>query len=89
MEYDNTNRGVLFKNERKEKDTDADYTGSYTNVNGEDHWLNAWLAKDKNGNTYMRLSTKLKQEVHAKGMQQARQALAPKPDDGFDTDIPF
>jgi len=89
MEYDNTNRGVLFKNERKEKDTDADYTGSYTNVNGEDHWLNAWLAKDKNGNTYMRLSTKLKQEVHAKGMQQARQALAPKPDEGFDTDIPF
>ena len=89
MEYDNTNRGVLFKNERKEKDTDADYTGSYTNVNGEDHWLNAWLAKDKNGNTYMRLSTKLKQEVHAKGMQQARQALAPKLDEGFDTDIPF
>lgn len=89
MEYDNTNRGVLFKNERKEKDTDADYTGSYTNVNGEDHWLNAWLAKDKNGNTYMRLSTKLKQEVHAKGMQQARQALAPKPDEGFDSDIPF
>lgn len=89
MEYDNTNRGVLFKNERKEKDTDADYTGSYTNVNGEDHWLNAWLAKDKNGNTYMRLSTKLKQEVHAKGMQQARKALAPKPDEGFDTDIPF
>lgn len=85
MEYDNTNRGVLFKNERKEKDTDADYTGSYTNVNGEDHWLNAWLAKDKNGNTYMRLSTKAKDEAHAKGMQQARQAFTQE----ADSDIPF
>ena len=85
MEYDNTNRGVLFKNERKEKDTDADYTGSYTNVNGEDHWLNAWLAKDKDGNTYMRLSTKAKDEAHAKGMQQARQAFTQE----ADSDIPF
>ena len=47
------------------------------NAAGADHWLNAWLAKDKNGNTYMRLSTKLKDDAHKQGMQQAKQSLAP------------
>ena len=86
MEYDNTNRGVLFKNNEKSKDTDPDYKGSYMNADGADHWLNAWIAKDKNGNSYMRLSTKLKDEVHAKGMQQARQAFTQEADN---SDIPF
>jgi len=87
MEYDNSNRGVLFKNDRKEKDTDPDYKGSYTNGDGVDNWLNAWLAKDKNGNTYMKLSTTAKDEVHNKGMQQARQAIAPSQE--FEDDLPF
>jgi len=86
MEYDNSNRGVLFKNDRKAKDTDPDYKGSYTNGNGVDNWLNAWLSKDKNGNTYMKLSTTPKDEVHNKGMQQARQSLQAKE---LDDDLPF
>ena len=88
MEYDNTNRGVLFKNNDKAKETDPDYKGSYMNAAGADHWLNAWLAKDKNGNTYMRLSTKLKDDAHKQGMQQARQAMQPKELDD-DSDLPF
>ncbi len=87
MEYDNTNRGVLFKNNEKSKDTDPDYKGSYMNADGADHWLNAWLAKDKNGNTYMRLSTKAKDDAHNKGMQQAKQSLAPSVE--FEDDLPF
>ena len=87
MEYDNTNRGVLFKNNDKAKETDPDYKGSYMNAAGADHWLNAWLAKDKNGNTYMRLSTKLKDEAHKQGMQQAKQSLAPSQE--FEDDLPF
>ncbi len=87
MEYDNSNRGVLFKNDRKEKDTDPDYKGSYMNADGADHWLNAWLAKDKNGNTYMRVSTKAKDDAHNKGMQQAKQSLAPSVE--FEDDLPF
>ena len=85
MEYDNTNRGVLFKNDKKADEKHPDYKGSYMDVNGNDHWLNAWLAKDKNGNTYMRLTTKLKDDVHKQGMQQARQAI----DQGDNSDIPF
>ncbi len=87
MEYDNSNRGVLFKNNRKEKDTHPDYKGSYTDGDGAEFWLSAWLKKDKNGNTFMSLSTTAKDEAHNKGMQQARQAIQPKVE--FEDDLPF
>ena len=86
MQYDNSNRGVLFKNDRKEKDTHPDYKGSYTNGDGQEYWLSAWLKKDKNGKTFMSLNTIPKDEVHNKGMQQARQAMQPKE---LKDDIPF
>ena len=35
MEYDNTNRGVLFKQEEKKNDKAPDYKGSF-NHNGEE-----------------------------------------------------
>ena len=41
-EYDNTNRGSVWKNEKKEKATHADFTGSI-NVDGAEYWLNGWL----------------------------------------------
>ena len=87
MEYDNSNRGVLFKNDRKEKETHPDYKGSYTDGSGAEFWLSAWLKKDKNGNTFMSLSTTAKDEAHNKGMQQARQAVAPSQE--FEDDLPF
>jgi hypothetical protein len=86
MEYDNSNRGVLFKNDRKEKETHPDYKGSYTDGNGAEFWLSAWLKKDKNGNTFMSLSTTAKEQVHKQGMQQARQSLQVQE---LDDDLPF
>jgi uncharacterized protein (DUF736 family) len=58
-QYDNTNTGALFKNNRKETEKHPDYTGS-VNVGGHDHWLSAWLKTDKNGNKFMSLSVKRK-----------------------------
>ena len=89
MQYDNSSRGVLFKNDRKEKETHPDYKGSYTDANGAEFWLSAWIKKDKNGNSFMSLSTTAKDEAHNKGMQQARQAMAPQPQEPFSDDIPF
>jgi uncharacterized protein (DUF736 family) len=60
-QYDNTDTGALFKNERKETDKHPDYTGQL-NVGGVDFWLSAWLKKDRNGRTYMSLSIKLKED---------------------------
>jgi hypothetical protein len=47
-DYDNTNRGVLFKNDRKEKDSHADYNGTL-NVDGKEFYLNAWVKEGKKG----------------------------------------
>jgi len=58
-EYDNTNRGVLFKNDKKEKDTEADYRGNI-NVGGQEYWLNAWIKTSKKGGKFMSLSVKPK-----------------------------
>lgn len=60
MSYDNTDRGVLFKNRDKKEQTHADYQGNI-NVGGVEYWLNAWIKQDKNGNNFMSLSVKPKQ----------------------------
>lgn len=56
MAYENNGKGVLFKNNRKEKDTHPDYKGNIEFKGGVPYELSAWLKKDKNGNTYMSLS---------------------------------
>ena len=55
MQYDNSSRGVLFKNDRKEKETHPDYKGSYTDANGAEFWLSAWIKKDPILILYLRL----------------------------------
>lgn len=39
--YDETNRGSIWKNDRKETDSHPDFTGSI-NVEGVEYWLNGW-----------------------------------------------
>jgi len=57
--FDNTNRGVLFKNENKEQETHSDYKGNI-NINGVEYWLNGWLKTSKNGKKYFSLAVKTK-----------------------------
>ncbi len=50
-QYDDSNRGKVWKNDRKEKDTDADFTGQQNVVcpkcgNASDYWVNAWKRKE-------------------------------------------
>ncbi len=45
MAYDNTNRGSIWKNEKKETDSHPDFTGSL-NVDGVEYWVSAWRRKE-------------------------------------------
>jgi len=48
MAYDNTNSGVLFKNDRKTHPNQPDYRGSL-NVNGDEFWVSSWIKEGKKG----------------------------------------
>lgn len=79
--YDNTNRGALFKNDNKKTDKHPDYQGSI-NVEGTERYLSAWISKAKSGKTYMSISL-------GKPKDQPVEEQSQDPDD-FDTDpIPF
>ena len=51
MEYDNTNRGAIFKNERQTNDRQPGYTGSL-DVEGKEYWMSAWVKTAKSGKKY-------------------------------------
>jgi uncharacterized protein (DUF736 family) len=84
MEYDDNNRGAIFKNDDKKKDTHPDYKGSL-NVDGVDLWVSGWIqTSKKTGKKFLSLSVKPKEEAPDK--------KASKPSGGFENmvdDIPF
>ena len=91
MEYDNTNRGVLFKNDRKvEGDKKPEYTGSL-NVDGVDFFLDAWLKVGKSGAKFMSVSVKRKDKQPDQQAQRPVTKAAPVSSgfDDMDSDLPF
>ena len=43
-DHDNTNRGAIWPNQKKETDNHPDFTGS-VNVAGVEYWVSAWKRK--------------------------------------------
>jgi hypothetical protein len=82
-EYDNTNRGALFKNDDKQEPGHSDYNGSI-NVDGVEYWLNAWIKDAKSGRKFMSLSVKPKAKPEPKPEPKGMEAIQ-----GMDNDIPF
>lgn len=79
MAYDNTNRGALFVNDKKEKDTHPDRTGSL-NVEGVEYFIDGWLKESKEGKKFLSLSVKRKtKQPGAKPEQRVAQRPTNRP----------
>tara|TARA_R100000353_G_C6392493_1_gene165218 strand:+ start:294 stop:524 length:231 start_codon:yes stop_codon:yes gene_type:complete len=52
------NKGSIFKNEKKEKETHPDYTGQ-VNVAGKLYNISAWINESKSGKKYFGLSVSI------------------------------
>ena len=68
-QWDNRNRGVLFKAKLpKKSDNHPDYSGT-VNIEGKEFWLNGWEKTSKNGNKFFSLSTTPKKPVYNEGQK--------------------
>lgn len=92
--FDNTNRGALFLNDRKEQDSHPDLKGSI-NVDGKEYWLSAWNRDTAKGRV-ISISVQAKDSPRqgaAKAGEAKREAQRPAqrdPDPDFvDDDFPF
>ena len=85
MEYDNTNRGSIWKNEKKETEKHPDFTGSL-NVEGVEYWVSAWKRKPDASDKAPALSFSIKAKEGVK-KKPADTGYVPEPE--FDDDIPW
>ena len=61
-EYDNTNHGSLFKNDKGGNEARPDYTGTL-NVEGKEYRLAAWIkVSQKTGNKFLSLTVQSREE---------------------------
>lgn len=81
MEYDNNNRGALWKNDRREKDTHPQMRGT-AEINGVEYWVSAWTSKEGGKKPLVSLSFQVKDAIPTA-------APAPSADVDFDDDLPF
>jgi hypothetical protein len=68
--FDNSNSGVLFKNDNKQSDKHADYRGE-VNAAGVDYWLNGYVRTSKKGVKFIAFKLKPKQQEAAAGASEA------------------
>jgi uncharacterized protein (DUF736 family) len=76
--YDDTNKGVLFRETEKKTEKHPDMTGEI-NVDGVEFRLAGWTRESKNGKKFLSLAVTPKQQ----------QEQAPQADTDFNDSIPF
>lgn len=98
QQYDNTNRGVLFRNRKKQRgDNRPDYTGRI-NVSGVDAFISGWVKEACSGDRFLSIAVQTEDLKKGGGQRGNRQRPAPvnqnppaKPaqEPPADDDIPF
>jgi len=62
QQFDNTNRGALFRNDKRDNPKRPDYRGEI-NIEGREFWLSAWIRKKNDGSdTFMSISVEPKED---------------------------
>jgi len=84
--YDNTNKGQIWKNDKKTTDTHPDFKGSI-NIEGVEYWLSCWK-RSPNANPN---APALKMSVQRKEANQGQSTHQNQADTiaNIDDDIPF
>lgn len=86
QEYDNTNRGQLWKNDKKETDKHPDFTGSL-NVDGVEFWVSGWKRRPEQSDKAPALSFSVKMKDDGGNGTKKRQA--PQSNDNNVEDDPW
>lgn len=87
-QFDNRNRFVLFKNDRKTEERHPDYTGSFVDENGLEYFCDAWIKKSAKG-SYMSGRMKHKKPKNEQSMYDEQPARRGSIKDQIDDEIPF
>lgn len=85
------NSGSVFVNDRKEKDTHPDRTGTAM-IDGRMYWISGWLKESADGKKFMSLAFKPKEEARQSISQRATPSHpAPRRSmkEDMDDEIPF
>jgi len=90
-QYDNTNSGMMLRNENRTKDTQPEFTGSI-NIEGREFWLSAWVNTGKPGSKIdgkRYFSIKVNPKDAPSNAKFATGQQRKWDDEGFDDEIPF
>ena len=79
MEYDQTNRGQIWKNDRKDTDSHPDFTG-WLNVEGKEYWVSAWKRKEGAAAKAPALSFSIKAKIEPVQKSISERAMAARRD---------
>ena len=66
--YDNTNRGVLFRNESANEENKQPYMTGKLNVSGKDLQVAAWMQESKGGKKFLSLKVQEPQPQEVKAV---------------------
>ncbi len=87
-DYDNRDRGALFKNDKRGNDKAPDYTGNYTTPDNQTRRIAAWITTSKAGQTYLALKMSDPQP-RQQPAQETQQPQQQQPQQDYLDDIPF
>ena len=83
MEYDNNNRGALWKNDKRTTEKHPQLRGS-AEINGVEYWVSAWTSSEGGKKPLVSLSFQVKDEIPT---STAPVVVSNEVD--FDDDLPF